>query len=88
MMSQPRSPRQRPPFVVVSLADDLRGMEGWREGDEGGDREGAARFVCESVAVMYEAASVKRAAFAKNALVQILLRTENVFLLLILHLRR
>lgn len=31
MMSQPRSPQQRPPFVVVSLADDLRGMEGWRE---------------------------------------------------------
>lgn len=31
MMSQPRSPQQRPPFVVVSVADDLRGMEGWRE---------------------------------------------------------
>lgn len=31
MMSQPRSPQQRPPFVVVSLADDLRGMAGWRE---------------------------------------------------------
>lgn len=28
MMSQPRSPRQRPPFVVVSVADDLREMEG------------------------------------------------------------
>lgn len=58
MMSQPRSPRQRPPFVVVLLADDLRGMEGWRERererDEGGDRKGVVRFVCESVEVMYE----------------------------------
>lgn len=40
MMSQPRSPRQRPPFVVASLADDLRGKDGWREGAEGGDRRG------------------------------------------------
>lgn len=56
MMSQPRSPRQRPPFVVVSLADDLRGMERERERerDEGGDRKGVVRFVCESMEVMYE----------------------------------
>lgn len=57
MMSQPRSPRQRPPFVVASLADDLRGIEGWREErarDEGGERKGGLRFVCESREVMYE----------------------------------
>ncbi len=65
MMSQPRSPRQRPPFVVVLLADDLRGMEGWRERDEGGDRKGAVRFVCESVEVMDEHVLPKRVAFAE-----------------------
>lgn len=56
MMSQPRSPQQRPPFVVVLLADDLRGMEGCREreSDEGGDRKGVVRFVCSSGDVMYE----------------------------------
>lgn len=68
MMSQPRSPRQRPPFVVVSLADDLRGMEGWRESEmkEGTEKVGgAARFVCEGGEVMYECVEVKRVAFAE-----------------------
>lgn len=64
-MSQPRSPRQRPPFVVVSVADDLREMEGWGR-DEEGNGEGAAGFVCEMVEVMYEALFMKWFAFAEK----------------------
>lgn len=67
MMSQPRSPQQRPPFVVVSLADDLSRMEGWREreSDEGGNRKGVVRFVCRSREVMYDCMSVKPVVFAE-----------------------
>lgn len=73
MMSQPRSPQQRPPFVVVSVADDLKGIEGWREegrerereGDEGGNRKGVVRFVCKSIELMYEGVFIKRVAFAE-----------------------
>lgn len=85
MMSQPRSPRQRPPFVVVSVADDLRGMERRGERDEGGDRKGVVRFVCESTEVMYEGVFTKKGCVCRNASAQILLDMENVFLLLILH---
>lgn len=65
MMSQPRSPRQRPPFVVVSVADDLREMEGWRERCRR-EWRGGGGFVCEMVEVMYEAPFMKWFAFAEK----------------------
>lgn len=40
-------------------------MERERGRDEGGDRKGVVRFVCESGEVMYECVEVKRVAFAE-----------------------
>lgn len=52
---------------MVSVPDDLRGMERWRESegerDEVGDRKGVVWFVCKILEVMYGGVLVKRTEF-------------------------
>lgn len=90
MMSQPRSPQQRPPFVVVSVADDLRGMEGWRErkrerGGWRGGQKGGCEVCLQKHRVDVWGCVHETGCVCRNALYQILSDMENVFLLLILH---